>query len=358
MTTVTLTVGGCLDVLRDMPDGSVDAVVTDPPYGLAATRPAQVADVLAQWAAGDTEHTPTGRGFMGHEWDAFVPPPAVWAECLRVLKPGGHAVVFAGSRTADLMGVSLRLAGFDIRDTLQWLYGSGMPKSKSALKPAHEPIILARRPFVGSEAATVRAHGTGALNIDGCRIGGGDQPRPFTRDTALGIMNDDGWEPKQTQYVPASGGRWPANVALDDEAAALLDAQAGTRRSGARRAGDYGLMGYMGAGTAPMPEIGASAGGASRFFYVAKASAAERPTADGVRHPTVKPLALMQWLIRLVTPPDGIVLDPFAGSGTTGEAAALEGHDAHLIERAPEYAALIRARIDRAAAHLNERPAA
>ena len=131
---VTLYHGDCLDVLRDLPCESVDAVVTDPPYGLSAARPQQIADTIAEWVTGDTTAMPTGRGFMGHEWDRFVPPPAVWAECMRVLKPGGHMAVFAGARTQDLMGLSIRLAGFRIKDTLGWIFGSGFPKSHNPFK--------------------------------------------------------------------------------------------------------------------------------------------------------------------------------------------------------------------------------
>src|SRR5699024_10976731 len=131
---VTLYHGDCLDVLRDLPCESVDAVVTDPPYGLSAARPQQIADTIAEWVTGDTTAMPTGRGVMGHDWDRFVPPPAVWAECMRVLRPGGHMAVFAGARTQDLMGLSIRLAGFRIKDTLGWIFGSGFPKSHNPFK--------------------------------------------------------------------------------------------------------------------------------------------------------------------------------------------------------------------------------
>lgn len=135
MNSVDIRHGDCLEVLRDLPDCSVDSIVTDPPYGLSNTKPQQVADVLAAWVTGDTEAVPTTKGgFMGKDWDSFVPPPAVWAECLRVLKPGGHMAVFAGARTQDLMGLSIRLAGFEIRDTLGWIYGSGFPKSMDVSK--------------------------------------------------------------------------------------------------------------------------------------------------------------------------------------------------------------------------------
>lgn len=147
---VTLYHGDCLDHLRDMPDNSVDAIVTDPPYGLSNTTPDKVADTIVRWASGDREHVPDGRGFMGRPWDAFVPPPAVWDECLRVLKPGGHMLVFAGTRTQDLMGLSIRLAGFELRDSLAWIYGSGFPKSMDVSK-AIDKAAGAERAVVGTK---------------------------------------------------------------------------------------------------------------------------------------------------------------------------------------------------------------
>ena len=452
----------CLTALRAMPDASVSAIVTDPPYGLSNTDPKHVADTITKWATGDREHVPTGRGFMGKAWDAFVPPPAVWDECLRVLKPGGHMAVFAGSRTQDLMGLSIRLAGFDIRDSVAWLYGSGFPKSLdvskaidrasgntnrerqleftawmrstgitatqinaatdsnmgghyltdasqpaiatadmldklrpllpevpehierlvaertgiewtdyvkrrvvevrrttdrrgdgtvvglghsgvadvtashsdaarewegwgTALKPGHEPVIVARKPLEGTVAANVLEHGTGALNIDACRIGG-------------------------------PSGRWPANVVLDESQVEVLDQQSGITKStggsgAASMKGARNVYGEYSGKTRPA-NIGGlgDTGGASRFFYTAKASKAERPVVDGTAHPTVKPLAIMRWLIRLTTPPGGLVLDPFAGSGTTVEAAILEGFPVIGIEREADYLPLIQARIDRATA--------
>ena len=443
---VTIHHDDCLTALRAMPDASVSAIVTDPPYGLSNTDPSSVAGTITKWATGDREHVPTGRGFMGKAWDAFVPPPAVWDECLRVLKPGGHMVVFAGSRTQDLMGLSIRLAGFDIRDSVAWLYGSGFPKSLdvskaidstggvsaegqarvlrdareraglsreavaeavgctpssirdweegrsrakgkatefitpspayrakladllgytedervvvgvgggsrglyetghrgieyggpqtdaarewegwgTALKPAHEPVIVARKPLEGTVAGNVLEHGTGALNVDASRIGG-------------------------------PSGRWPANVVLDESQAAALDRQSGRLKSGSwdgrrtsNKMGDSGI--YGNAGAHPEAPRSGDEGGASRFFYTAKASKAERPVVDGTAHPTVKPLAIMRWLIRLTTPPGGMVLDPFAGSGTTIEAAILEGFPVTGIEREADYLPLIQARIDRATA--------
>lgn len=383
----------CLAALRDMPDASVDAVVTDPPYGLSNTTPAQVADTITRWVSGDREYLPSARGFMGHEWDGFVPPVAVWDECLRVLKPGGHLLAFAGSRTQDLMGLAVRLAGFEIRDSIAWLHAQGFPKSLdvskavdkmqgaerekilmptkpgnalnpggiggegrggwsdhsspatdaarqwegwgTALKPAFEPVTLARKPLSGTVAANVLEHGTGALNIDACRVPTTD--KLSGGHASAGQQMSDGWRrpwmddpdavkanierSRASVAKSESLGRWPANVVLDESQAAELDRQ----------------------------------GGASRFFYVAKAPKSERPVVDGTAHPTVKPLALMRWLVRMVTPPGGTVLDPFAGSGTTLEAAMLEGFNVIGIEREADYLPLIQARIERATAELAAR---
>ena len=472
----------CLAALRDMPDASVDAIVTDPPYGLSNTTPAQVADTITRWASGDREYLPTSVGFMGHEWDGFVPPVAVWDECLRVLKPGGHLLAFAGSRTHDLMTLGIRLAGFEIRDSVAWLYGSGFPKSLdvskaidstggvsaadqarvlraarersgmsrdevaeavgctpssvrdweegrarakgrateyitpspayrkkladllgytddervivgegggtrglyqtghrgisygsaatdaarqwegwgTALKPAFEPVTLARKPLTGTVAANVLEHGTGALNIDACRIGTerrlnspAGNPSGAEGTVAMGGHWRDDAEPR------TATGRWPANVVLDESQAAELDRQSGARKSSGvydgdgSRAGGHRATNFDG-GHRPNTMY-ADTGGASRFFYVAKAPKSERPVVDGTAHPTVKPLALMRWLVRMVTPPGGTVLDPFAGSGTTLEAAMLEGFNVTGIEREADYLPLIQARIDRATAELEAR---
>ena len=422
--------GDCLEILRGLPDASIDAIVTDPPYGLSEHKPAEVAACLAAWLAGEP-YAPKGRGFMGRLWDAWVPGREVWREALRVLKPGGHAVIFAGSRTADLMGMALRLAGFEVRDSLQWLYGTGFPKSLdvskaidsgggrpedirrmrqgdayepsgrgrvnydhgaasamngdasaytpatpeaaawagwgTALKPAHEPIVLCRKPLAGTVAANVLAHGTGALNVDGCRIAG---PKPDTTRGAGGQHGSLSPIGAQGRIIDDGAGRWPANVVLDETAAAMLDEQSGTLRAGwfsgthARGIGFSGTDRNESCG-APSRSTGDS-GGASRFFYVAKASRAERdagvtveaqpqdpsrvegrPGSDNPRnrgaaprtnsHPTVKPIALMRWLVRLVTPPGGVVLDPFTGSGSTGCACALEGFDFLGIDLDPSY---------------------
>ena len=346
--------GDCLEELKKLDDNSVDAVITDPPYGLSNTKPAQVADVLRAWVMGDTVSVPAKRGgFMGADWDSFVPPPAVWEECMRVLKPGGHMAVFAGARTQDLMGLSIRLAGFEIRDTLGWVYGSGFPKSHdigkainkaagtqreaserwdgwgTALKPAIEPIILARKPLDGTVANNVLAHGVGGLNIDACRVDGASAP----------------------------AGRFPANVLLDEHAAKEMDKQSGVLKSGAKlphhvmkNAGNvYGTYGPMTGHNIP-----ADSGGASRFFpvfkYQAKAPKKERPvieSEDGskIQHPTVKPEKLMEWLVELITPPGGVVLDPFAGSGTTLQAALNKGFQPIGIEQEADYIQLIKKRL-------------
>ena len=464
--------GDCLEELKKLEDNSIDAVVCDPPYGLSNTKPQQVADVLKAWVTGDTVSVPAKNGgFMGADWDSFVPPPAVWEECIRVLKPGGHMAVFAGARTQDLMGLSIRLAGFEIRDTMGWVYGSGFPKSMdiskaidrqrndkgdaqavgkwlrkhredkgitqkeiakhwpsktggltgcvanweggfnvpkldqweklkellslpddmdaevwrlngrkgtpgeawekrevvgkyqsglhtgpsgvgghgeggevttshsdaakqwdgwgTALKPAIEPIILARKPLDGTVASNVLAHGVGGLNIDACRVDGASAP----------------------------AGRFPANVLLDEHAAKEMDEQSGVLKSGAnlphhvmKNAGDvYGTYGPMTGYNIP-----ADSGGASRFFpvfkYQAKAPKKERPvieSEDGskIQHPTVKPEKLMEWLVELITPPGGVVLDPFAGSGTTLQAALNKGFQPIGIEQEADYIQLIKKRL-------------
>lgn len=416
--------GDCLATLRNIPDNSVDSIVTDPPYGLSNTDPAKVQKALTAWVMGARDYVPEGKGFMGQKWDEFVPPPAVWDECFRVLKPGGHMAVFAGSRTQDLMGLSIRLAGFDLRDSVAWLYGSGFPKSLNVskaiatgggrpedirrasmgenytpsgrgrvnydngggskmngstaemalppeakkwegwgttLKPGHEPIILARKPFPGTVAANVQEHGTGALNIDATRIPG--KWTTWTRKD--GSIAEGGNMPFSSQGHSRNpenpAGRWPANVILDEDQAAALDEQSGHMKDGKavqRNGGGQAIFGGIagntnGAGAHADAGYGGG-GGASRFFYVAKAGKKERPSyvdedGDTIAHPTVKPVALMRWLIRLITPPGGTILEPFAGTGTTGEAAALEGFACIMIERHEPYLPLIRARMDRVA---------
>ncbi len=418
--------GDCLEVLRSLPDASVDSVVTDPPYGLSNTTPQQVADTMVRWINGDRDYIPVCAGFMGRSWDAFVPPVAVWDECLRVLKPGGHVLAFAGSRTHDLMTIGLRLAGFDIRDSVAWLYGSGFPKSLdvskaidkaagaerevvsegasgagtttvtalgnglnvnfaqrpitapatpdaerwqgwgTALKPAFEPIVVARKPLAGTVAANVLTHGTGALNIGGCRTStNGETLHTSTvpndmRGGHYGSGHRPGEPSAERRYTESVGtnfaatpgprggspaGRWPANVILDESQAEVLDRQGGASQSrvGKQRGAEAGDGWGMTTTGAEYDDVG----GASRFFYVAKADASERVRVAGVAHPTVKPLELMRWLVRLVTPPGGTVLEPFAGSGTTVEACILEGFHCIAIEREADYLPLIQQRIHR-----------
>ena len=415
--------GDCLEELKRLDDNSVDAVITDPPYGLSNTKPAQVADVLKAWVTGETEAVPAKRGgFMGKDWDSFVPPPAVWEECMRVLKPGGHMAVFAGARTQDLMGLSIRLAGFEIRDTLGWIYGSGFPKSMdvskaidkaagaereitqratrelvqgdaisfdqrsskererrdipatseaakwdgwgTALKPAIEPIILARKPLDGTVANNVLAHGVGGLNIDACRVGssGGG--------THCGNRNDDGkclghGDAGKSQSgatfhadeSSAPAGRFPANVLLDEHAAEEMDKQSGVSKSTGGDATHDRTPAYDGGWNNPGSNVGGlgDTGGASRFFpvfkYQAKAPKKERPVIvreDGtkVQHPTVKPLKLMEWLATLITPEGGTILDPFAGTGTTLQAATNKGFQPIGIEADADYIQLIHKRLE------------
>lgn len=362
--------GDCLERLKELPNNSVDSVITDPPYGLS---------------------------FMGKKWDYDVPSEEVWRECLRVLKPGGHLLAFAGTRTQHRMAVRIEDAGFEIRDMIAWVYGSGFPKSLNigkavdklqgnerevvgiakgagagmsdnlvainkglrpeyeatkvtsphegwgtALKPALEPVTVARKPLVGTVAANVLTHGTGGINVDGCRVGTETiTQRLATVEGGKAIgAKAVGVKQKATGETTTTIGRWPANLIHDgsDELTALL-------------------------------------GEAARFFYCPKASKRDRDdglvgfsadvTTDGRNtpidnpylrgettrkntHPTVKPTDLMRYLCRLVTPPGGTVLDPFMGSGSTGKAAVLEGFNFIGIEREADYMEIAKARIDAA----------
>lgn len=419
---MTVLLGDCIETMRQMDAGSVDAVVCDPPYGLEF--------MGKEWDSfrSDDRDVPgyNGRATGTEIVDPYSAPPTMlafqnwtreWArEALRVLKPGGHLLAFGGTRTYHRLAAGIEDAGFEIRDTLAWMYGSGFPKSLdvskaidkaagaerevislerspfrmadpkmgsrwqgwgTALKPAYEPVVVARKPLSGTVAANVLQHGTGALNIDGTRIGDTVETWPSSRggntrrSMAGGAMLES-----DTGLAPS--GRWPANVLLDEHAAALLDEQTGELSSGAnptRRSADGDdrqAFGKFAGQESVTPARGAESGAASRFFYVAKASSAERnagldwfPAKEFKRHadervwdipgshskpranvhPTVKPVEVMRWLIRLVTSPDGTVLDPFTGSGTTGIAAHLEGVQFIGIEREPEYHAIAKARI-------------
>lgn len=328
--------------LPSLADASVDAIVTDPPAGIAFMGKA--------W---DTDKG--GRD----QWIAWL--AGVMRECLRVLKPGGHALVWALPRTSHWTATAVEDAGFEIRDVVMHLFGTGFPKSKNigggfgtALKPAAEHWILARKPLDGTVAANVLAHGTGALNIDGTRIAG--EPDLDTRRNSAG--GDNGLNGTSTYKIrarsadeqPLTLGRWPANVTLDEEAARSLDEQSGvtSARNGKRRLSALGAMNDDGwVAREQQQQQYRDSGGASRFFYVAKGSRAEKTHGGTVdnKHPTVKSIALMRWLVRLITPPGGLVLDPFAGSGTTGVAALAEGMRFMGMERDEQYAEIAAARL-------------
>jgi len=287
--TYKLHLGDCLDVLATLPDNSVDSIVTDPPYGLS---------------------------FMGKKWDYDVPSVAIWEQCLRVLKPGGHLLAFAGTRTQHRMACRIEDAGFEIRDMIAWVYGSGFPKSHNlegdhkgwgtALKPALEPITMARKPFSSTVAANVIQYGTGAINVDGCRVG--DE---VTTSILHGKSSDAfGIGQKRPTFGTKENppGRWPANIIHDGSNEAALSLKSG-----------------------------------ARFFYTAKAGKVDRESENN--HPTVKPTMLMAYLCRLITQPGGTILDPFMGSGSTGKAATINGFRFIGIERDPEYHKISEARI-------------
>jgi site-specific DNA-methyltransferase (adenine-specific) len=361
---VTLHPGDCLDVLARLDECSVDSVVCDPPYHLTSIvkRFKTVSEKDVEVARANP-HRRTSSGFMGKQWDggdvAFR--PETWAAVLRVLKPGGHLVAFSGTRTYHDMATAIAGAGFEIRDQIAWVYGSGFPKSHNigdgwgtALKPAWEPICLARKPLIGTVAANVLEHGTGAINIDGCRVAGEFKSGWSSSGSKAGentCMSGPNYarDPKPDN----ASGRWPANLlhdGSDEVVAAFPDAPGQQRATGPefdRNANVYGKF----AGVTPAEPRGDS-GSAARFFYTSKADADDR---IGSKHPTVKPVDLMQWLVRLVTPKGGLVLDPFAGTGTTGEAAWREGMSAVLIEREAEYQDDIRRRMKLALAGPDEK---
>lgn len=409
---VTLYHGDCIEVMRTLPDGSVHAVLTDPPYGLefmgkgwdgadGFRRSLNEADagrdsVFGRTSAKGPEYN-TGRGVRvaaeraseltakgkGHATSAgpylasgvdsirvagvpFQEWCEVWAtEALRILKPGGHLLAFGGSRTWHRLASAVEDAGFEIRDSIAWLYGSGFPKSHNltgdwegwgtALKPAFEPIVVGRKPFPATVAANVAEHGTGALNIAGTRVGNelrtnaaaGNKPGGASYNMSVtGMPEADARE---------ASGRWPTNVVLDESQSAELDKQTGILTSGLMKARTNreprkgGVIYGADNRNITAGDTYADSGGASRFFptfhYEAKAPGTERPDIDGVQHPTVKPLALMRWLVRLVASPGAVILEPFAGSGTTLEACLIEGFAVIGIEREDSYLPLIMQRI-------------
>jgi site-specific DNA-methyltransferase (adenine-specific) len=349
--------GDALDEMRRIDAASIDAVVTDPPYALTghSRGSPRVNDPATPYGRARIG----ARGFMNKTWDAELPGVETWSEALRVMKPGAHLVAFGGTRTFHRLTCAIEDAGFEIRDCLSWMYGQGFPKSMNvgnglgtALKPAWEPIILARRPVVGTVAQNVLAHGTGALNVDGCRIDCDQRPERDSRDhrdlSSNGIYGDGLNGSRATGETTT--GRWPANLVLDEEAARQLDEQSGELTSGANptRRGSYKFRDtyhrFEGQRDCDAAR-GQDSGGASRFFYTAKSSSGERHYAGKNKHPTVKPVDLMRWLCRLVTPKGGLILDPFMGSGSTGIAALAEGFRFIGIDLDTEYVEIARRRI-------------
>lgn len=408
--------GDSLDILKTLDENSVDSIVTDPPYGLS---------------------------FMGKKWDYDVPSSELWKEALRVLKPGGHLLAFAGTRTQHRMAVNIEDAGFEIRDMIAWVYGSGFPKSLNigkavdklqgnerevtgsetidvgmqsgsmhagrssklversvtkgnspyegwgtALKPALEPITVARKPFKGSVAQNVLKYGTGGVNIDGCRVelNGEKQPTGSGNKSNGNTGIDFHGGNKEENNETSSLGRFPANLIHDgsDEVVGLFpETKSGGGNKNSKNSKAF--FGNMESKEEYDSNFVADSGSASRFFYCAKSSKSERNKGlDGFEeksyakqalhtpkegsiakygyeeavkklaenstnknnHPTVKPVKLMQYLVRLVTPKGGTVLDPFNGSGTTGIACKLEGMEYIGIELDPEYVKISEARIE------------
>lgn len=358
---IDLRYGDCLDIMPGMAADFVDAIVTDPPYGLT---------------------------FMGKDWDKKIPDKSFWGEILRVAKPGAHMLTFGGTRTFHRLACAIEDAGWQIRDTIMWVYGSGFPKSLdvskaidkaanakrtetipvtdaahkwvgwgTALKPAWEPIILVRKPLDSTVAQNVQRWGTGALNIDGCRIGV-TKRIPGSKIITAQMGYHGGWGPRKQEHSGMNShiGRWPANVIHDGSEEVLAEfAKAGPRsRSGGDVRGDTqfrdspvrftkGLKiryGHVRPG---------DSGTVARFFYCPKASRKEREMEIGRNeHPTVKPVALMRYLCRLITPPGGIVFDPFMGTGSTGIAAILEGFSFIGIELSADYVEMAERRIAQA----------
>jgi site-specific DNA-methyltransferase (adenine-specific) len=360
---VKLHCGDSRDVIKTFADNSIDSIVCDPPYALVNNSGSR--------SPNPGQYTPIGKpkepkgGFMGKKWDtgetAFA--SEFWAECLRVLKPGGHVVAFSGTRTYHRMACAIEDAGFEIRDQLQWLYGSGFPKSHNAgdgwgtaLKPACEPVCFGRKPLIGTVAANVLEHGTGAINIDGCRVDLNGETWAGNKENAHGNYSGKVLGEFAEQYAKPSNpaGRWPANI-IHDGSEEVIAAFPELGKSTGGRIGNAGGGNVANLPTGSFekgdPGFGDS-GSAARFFYTAKADADDRL---GSKHPTVKPVDLMQWLCRLVTPKGGTVLDPFAGTGTTGEAAFREGFNAILIEREEEYQSDIRRRMKLVMAGPDER---
>jgi DNA modification methylase len=345
---VTLHRGDCLEVLPLLEADSIDSCVTDPPYHLTSIVKRFGSNTAAPAQHGtDGAYARASKGFMGKQWDGgdIAFRPEIWAEVLRVLKPGAHLLAFSGCRTYHRMACAIEDAGFEIRDQIQWIFGSGFPKSHNlgnglgtALKPANEPICLARKPLSESSiAANVLKHGTGGINVDGCRIPG---TKPQVTQGINGNATSFNVAKERRISGDPSEGRWPANLIHDGSEEVLAgfpETTSGLYKAGSTPKGVRQVYGQDAkGGYQTKQDTYGDSGSAARFFYTAKADANDR---IGSNHPTIKPIDLIQYLVRLVTPRGGLVLDPFSGSGTTGEAAFYEGMAAILIEREEEYQA-------------------
>ena len=417
---IDLRLGDCIEVLKTLPDNSVDSIVTDPPYHLTSIvkRFGKEGSAPAQFGK-DGAYSRASKGFMGKEWDGgdIAFRTDVWSECLRVLKPGGHLLAFSHSRTYHRMAVAIEDAGFEIRDQIMWIYGQGFPKSHNigkaidkiqgnerevvgdnpnhrttsgllelgfqdgresstitkgnsdwegwgtALKPAHEPIVMARKPLSEkSIAENVIKWGTGGINIDECRIPANweDERPPSWFNSGKSKSGEPTYGGNLKTLTDSTlgerlndGGRFPANIILDEEAGKVLDEQSGERGNGWKK--NYGKEDYEGlqyssstqqcvfGGGYSGKNTYSDKGGASRFFYCPKTSKKEK--GDENNHPTVKPLKLMEYLIKLVTPKGGVVMDCFMGSGSTGVAARNLGFKFIGIEREQEYMDIAKQRI-------------
>lgn len=425
--------GNSREILKEIPANSYDAAVTDPPYGLGKQPDART--VFQKWLQNQS-YEGSKRGFMGAEWDAFVPDPEIWEELFRILKPGAYATVFSGTRTLGYMIASLMLGGFEIRDIIMYCYNNGFPKSMNVsqkidhklgaqrkkmrvaaktvrnpkvtkagkdgrkgatrpwmekafevgyhekdddepvtdeartwqgygtnLKPAFEPIILCRKPPEGSIAENILKWGCGSLNIDGCRIfrEAGDRFK-YGRDQVLPHANNTHSMGKFKCVAPydPSKGRWPANLMHDDSP----DVASHFPVTGPSRVAPRG-------GSSPNPMSWGKerkdgftpkghedeGGSASRFYFSAKVAPGERNfgmLGEENDHPTLKPVALMSYLLRLITPPGGKVIDPFVGSGTTVLAAIYEKAECMGIELDPHYAKISRTRTQYALSNYEE----
>lgn len=353
--------GDCREVLKLCADAGImfDACVTDPPYHLTSIVKRFGSKTAAPAKFGsDGAFARASKGFMGQEWDggdvAFQ--SETWEAVYNVMKPGAYLLAFGGTRTYHRLACAIEDGGFDIRDTILWHYGSGFPKSHNqgdgrgtALKPATEIIAVARKPFAGTVATNLEKWGTGALNIDACRVelASDDILQNGVQHTGKKLntgMADTDWGFKAVDREKGLG-RWPANLIHDgsDEVLALFPKSKGqlAKSTDAQRskANVYGIPSDNGKEYQPRNDSGSAA----RFFYCAKANKKDRA---GSTHPTVKPIDLIRYLCRLITPPNGLILDPFAGSGTTGQAAHEEGFNSYLIEQSNEYIKHIQKRME------------